>query len=48
MISKIKANEEPQKLLSFLPSNLLYDLDESINISNISSHLDSNVSNYSC
>lgn len=44
MSSKKKINEEPVQLSVFLPSNLLSDIDESLNFSNKSSHKESNVS----
>ena len=46
MNSKTMSNEKPKNLFSFLPSNLLSELDENINISNNSSRKGSNVSNF--
>ena len=45
-MSKIKTNELPKHLSSFLPSNLLNELDESSNSSNRNSFKESNVSKY--
>ena len=44
MSSKNNTNEEPAQLSVFLPSNLLSDIDESLNISNKNSHKESTVS----
>ena len=44
MISKAKLNDETKNLFSFLPSNLLSELDESEDYSNKASHKGSNVS----
>ena len=46
MYSKTMSNEEPKDLFSFLPSNLLSELDVNINNSNKSSRKGSNVSNF--
>ena len=46
MISKAKLNDETKNLFSFLPSNLLSELDESEDYSNKASHKGSNVSNF--
>ena len=46
MISKSKLNDETKNLFSFLPSNLLSELDESEDYSNKASHKGSNVSNF--
>lgn len=46
MNSKTMSNEEPKNLFSFLPSNVLSELDENGNISNKTSRKGSEVSNY--
>lgn len=46
MISNAKTNKKSDNLFSFLPSDILYEIDENISLSNKNLHKDSNVSNY--
>ena len=46
MMSKNISNDEKDNLNSLLPSNLLSELDESINSTSKNTHKESNVSNF--
>ncbi len=46
MMSKKRTKEEDMLLSNFLPSNLLSELDENMNLSTKNTHKESSVSNY--